>query len=455
MSLGAAACSEGTDGDGEGEGGAGGEKPTSHAGSGGDTSAGAAGETSAGGACATDGTGSLSVVVAGLPDGVDPDITLDGPDAQSASSSGVISLGAGNYIVSADPVFDDDPIVRTMYTATVSTPSVCVGEGTQNVKVTYSIVPSSNKLWMATGKDDELAGFASADIAETVMTDASVSIDTPGAGSLAFDKDGNLWAVGPTIGEDMLVRIPAAELGASGTREPDIKIKVPEIECFPFINHIAFDPHGNLWLSACGNELRRLNANDLKTSGEKISDVLFTEVEANQGIAFDGAGNLWVAGPTLERFDAARLDLSDIDAPDLELSIATAKGNQMLGGGEELAFDKAGNLWGVAGSTVFQLASSVLDGRGTKSVKANVSFDIDVLALPGTPAFDDGNGLWLSLADGELGRFSPEQLGSSAEPGTAVAPDLLISSDSISTSLPVALFPAPQGLPLYHSLPAD
>src|SRR6478609_6942049 len=176
MSLGAAACSEGTDGDGEGEGGAGGEKPTSHAGSGGDTSAGAAGETSAGGACATDGTGSLSVVVAGLPDGVDPDITLDGPDAQSASSSGVISLGAGNYIVSADPVFDDDPIVRTMYTATVSTPSVCVGEGTQNVKVTYSIVPSSNKLWMATGKDDELAGFASADIAETVMTDASVSI---------------------------------------------------------------------------------------------------------------------------------------------------------------------------------------------------------------------------------------------------------------------------------------
>jgi hypothetical protein len=253
----------------------------------------------------------------------------------------------------------------------------------------------------------------------------------------------------------MLVRIPAAELGASGTRDPDIKIKVPEIECFPFINHIAFDPRGNLWLSACGNELRRLNASDLKTSGDKISDVLFTEVEANQGIAFDGAGNLWVAGPTLDRFDADRLDLSDVDAPDLKLSIATAKGNQMLGGGEELAFDKAGNLWGVAGSTVFQIASNVLDGTGTKSVKANVSFDIDVLALPGTPAFDDGNGLWLSLADGELGRFSPEQLGSSSAPGTAVAPDLAISSDSITTSLPVALFPAPQGLPLYHSLPAD
>jgi len=443
--------------DGGGDGGAGGEAPTPTAGTGGGSSAaGAAGESGAGGACSTEGNGDVSLVVEGLPDGIDPDITLEGPDSQSASSAGVISIGAGDYVVSAKPVFDDDPIVRTMFSAKVSRPAICVsGDAAQTVKITYTEVASSNKLWMATGKDDELAGFAAADIAETVMTDATVSIDTSGAGSLAFDKDGNLWAVGPTIGEDMLVRIPAAELGESGTRAPDIKIKVPEIECFPFINHIAFDPHGNLWLSACGDVLRRLNADDLKSSGDKVSDVLFTEVEANQGIAFDKDGNLWVAGPTLERFDAARLDISDTDAADLKLSITTAKGNKVLGGGEELAFDKAGNLWGVAGSTVFQIASSVLTRTGEQDVKANVSFDIDVLALSGTPAFDEGNGLWLSLASGEFGRFSPTQLGTSVDPGTPVVPDTLISSDSITSSLPIALFPAPQGLPLYHSLPEE
>lgn len=453
-SFAAVAC--GTDGStDDGGGGAGGSAPTP-----GDGDAGAgpsAGEGGQGGAaCAEDGTGTLVIEISGLPDGVLADVSTSGAHEYAVTESGSLDdVASGNYTVTAGRVFDEDPIVRTVYDAKVTAPSFCLADGeSHTVKITYTAIPSSNKLWLPSGSDIELAGFTSQAIAETGMTDASVAIHTPGSGSVAFDRDGNLWAVGPTVGGDMLVRVPAAKLGESGTREPDITIKVPEIECYPFINHIAFDPSGNLWLSACEDQVHRLKAADLTSSGDKTSDVLFTDVVNNSGIAFDQAGNLWVAGgPTLERFDAARLDLSDTDPPDLALSITDATPDKTVLPVDELAFDKAGNLWGISGSFVFELAATDLEGTGEQDVVAAHSFTMDVLALPATPAFDDGNALWVGLANGSFGKFSPAQLGVSKSPGAPVTPAVVISSDSITAGLPLAFFPAPAGLPLYHSLP--
>jgi hypothetical protein len=157
----------------------------------------------------------------------------------------------------------------------------------------------------------------------------------------------------------------------------------------------------------------------------------------------------------LRRFDKARLDASDTDPPDLTIAVTSATADNAALQASELAFDQGGNLWGVAGSTIFQLAATALDQTGQKDVKANVSFGIDVLALPGTPAFDEGNGLWVDLADGEFGRFSPAQLGQSSDPGDPVTPDTLISSSAITSTLPLAFFPAPEGLPLFHAIPKD
>ncbi|MES1188335.1 MAG: WD40 repeat domain-containing protein [Myxococcales bacterium] len=453
----AVAC--GTDGStDDGGGGAGGAAPTPSDGGAGaaDAGAGGAGGGEGGAACAADGTGTLVLEISGLPDGVLADVSTAGAHEYAVTeSSSLDRVTTGNYTVTAARVFDEDPIVRTVYDAKVTAPSFCLADGeSHTVKITYTAIPSSNKLWMPSGSEVELAGFTSQAIAETGMTDASVAIHTPGSGSVAFDRDGNLWAVGPTAGGDMLVRIPAAELGESGTREPDTTINVPEIECYPFINHIAFDPSGNLWLSACEDQVHRLKAADLTTSGDKTSDVLFTSVVNNSGIAFDNAGNLWVAGgPTLERFDAARLDLSDTDAPDLALSITSATSDKTVLGVDELAFDKAGNLWGISGSFVFELAAADLEGTGEQAVVASHSFTMDVLALPATPAFDDGNALWVSLADGSFGKFSPAQLVVNKGPGAPVTPSVLLTSASITSGLPLAFFPAPEGLPLYHSLP--
>jgi hypothetical protein len=453
LSLLAAACT--TDGTtDEGEGGAGG---TGGAGGAGTITpeGGAGGDVASGGACPADGTGTVVVEVSGLPEGVAPDVLFSGAHDYAVAEPGPLEgIEAGTYQVTAGRVFDADEIVRTVYDAKVTGPSFCLSDGdSHTVKVEYTAIPSSNKLWMPSGKDDELAGFTSQAIAESGMTDASVSLDTPGAGSLAFDKDGNLWAVGPVIGGDMLVRIPAADLGESGTPEPDIKITIPAIECYPFINHIAFDASGNLWASACGDEVHRLAAADLTTSGDKVSDVVVSALVNNSGIAFDKADNLWIAGgPTLLRFDAARLG-ADVDAPDLAINVTAAPPGKVVLGVDEVAFDKAGNLWGISGSYVFQLAAADLEGTGEQDTTASVSFTMDVLGLPATPAFDDSDGLWVGLADGNFGRFSPAQLGVSEGPGKPVTPSVMISSDSITTGLPLAFFPAPAGLPLYHSIP--
>ncbi len=450
-----AACTTDDGVENPGEGGSAGEASTTP-GQGGGGADGVGGE-GAGGDCATEGSGTLLIEVSGLPEGVSPDIDIAGPDELNVTVAEPLEgVDAGSYSVKANRVFDEDPLVRTVFEPTVTTPSLCLSDGASaKVSVTYNAIPSSNKLWMP-GTDPELVGFSSVDIAETVMTEPSVSIDTPGVGSLAFDRDGNLWAAGSIIGEDMLMRFPAARLAESGASTPDIRINLPEIDCFPYVNHIAFDASGHLWLSACGDAIHRVNAADLTKSGDKESDVLLVDVVNNAGIAFDMAGNLWIgSGTGLRRFDAARLDLSDSDPPDAELSVEHALSKNILGA-DELAFDKAGNLWGISGGTVFQLAALDLEATGKKTIKANTSFDLDVLALAGTPAFDESNALWISLADGTFGQYGPTKLGASKPLGGAgVKPDLLISSASITSSLPLAFFPAPKGLPLYHSIPAE
>jgi sugar lactone lactonase YvrE len=209
------------------------------------------------------------------------------------------------------------------------------------------------------------------------------------------------------------------------------------------------------------NEVLRVPAAELATSGDKSADALFTAVTDPDGLAFDSDGNLWVGGgPTLLRFDAARLGEVDEDPADLELTVTSAMDENLGLQGPFPTFDGEGNLWSIDLGTnmVFQVPVASLDGTGVQSVQAAVSFAVDIGALPEGLAFDDGGGLWLNLqsgaSGGNFGRFSPEQLTMSTGTGDPVVPDTLITSASIGTGLPPAFFPAPEGLPLFHSLPA-
>jgi sugar lactone lactonase YvrE len=467
-SLVAVACSEGEVGGGAGGGDAGeetmggdgpGPGPDPSGGSGGN----AGEDTGAGGGCAEDGTGTLKVEVTGLPDGVSPEILIEGPGPALAPSGSeeLEDVDAGQFTVTIARAFDDDPIVRTVFEPSITSTEFCLPDGgTQTIEVEYVAIPSSNKLWMPTDQEDELAGFSSTAIAEEGITDASALINTPAGTAITFDRDGNMWAFGATVAEPHVMRFPAASLGESGDVEADISIDLPEVACVPAMRSLAFDMAGNLWLSVCGDEIHRIPAEELTASGDKTSDVMLNGVTDNDGIAFDVDGNLWVAGDTaLVRFDASRLGEIDSDPPDLALSVSRAGMAAQPLQASYLAFDAAGNAWGVdfGGNTIFQVAASDLLGTGEVDVEAAVSFVVGVSALPNAPAFDDGGGLWIGLSNttegGTFGRFSPEQLTMSAGTGDPITPEVLITSTSVGTDLPVAFFPAAEGLPLFHALP--
>lgn len=464
-SLVAVACTEGDPGVGGGEAGeeamgGGGSGP----GPGPGGSGGSAGEeTGAGGGCAEEGTGTLKIEISGLPADVTPEILIEGPGAPLApvESGALEDVDAGAFTVTVGRAFDEDPIVRTVFEPSITSTEFCLADGgSQTIEVEYTAIPSSNKLWMPTDQTAPLVAFSSADIAETVITDGSVLIDAPVGRAIAFDRDGNLWTFGATLAEAHILRFPAASLGESGEVEPDRELNLPEVECLPAMRSMAFDMSGNLWVSACGDEIHRIPAADLADSGDKTSDALFNGVTDNAGIAFDTDGNLWVAGATgLARFDAARLGEVDADPPDLVLSVSRAGMANQAVQAQHLAFDADGNLWGVdfGGSTIFQVAAADLVDTGEVDVEAAVSFAVTVTALPNAPAFDDGGGLWIGLANtasgGTFGRFSPEQLTMSGGPGAPVEPEILITSTSVGADFPVAFFPAAEGLPLFHALP--
>jgi ligand-binding sensor domain-containing protein len=92
------------------------------------------------------------------------------------------------------------------------------------------------------------------------------------------------------------------------------------------------------------DKLFRVPASELSTSGEKRADaqLAFSDPE---GLAFDRHGNLWVSHYTgLSRFDAARLGAIDLYPPDLELSVVAPTSLAALRS-TGMAFDAAGNLW--------------------------------------------------------------------------------------------------------------
>jgi streptogramin lyase len=307
---------------------------------------------------------------------------------------------------------------------------------------------------MPTGLDDEGAAFASELLAASGTKVPSVSVDGPIGKSIAFDRDGNLWTLGPTLDFPMVIRLPAAALGTSGKKTADVSFNVPEVECLPAMRSLALDGSGNLWLSACGDSILRIPAGELSgVDGDKVADVLIAGLTENDGMAFDKAGNLWVAGgPTIVRYDAARLDDSTGDAPDLSLAV---KDDTFGLKASNLTFDQAGNLWGTdfGANVVFQIAAADLEGTGEVEVLANVSIEIGVSALLNQPAFDEGNNLWMGLDQGRIGMLTAAQLSASTAAGSPATPKVLIKSSSVDSLLPVAFFPAPVGLPLFHAIP--
>ena len=267
--------------------------------------------------CDPNGTGDLVVNVSGLPGGVSAKVSVTGPSGFNQNLTGsqtFTAIAAGTYTVTADKVANTDPLIRTAYSASVNSSPACVRNGqATTVNVSYTQIPTSNKLWMDNDNlpsgSSPLLGFAASLLSSTATQSPSVSAGTVNLRDLTFDKDGNLWGIGGTTADPNLVRYPASSLGSSGSKTSDRSINIGGFSCSPGPTRLAFDASGNLWVMAFENNvLYQLTPTDQSGSGSQIlTPAIQVSVPVSavlEGMAFDEGGGLWI---TYEAGKFARL----------------------------------------------------------------------------------------------------------------------------------------------------
>jgi hypothetical protein len=228
------------------------------------------GDDTPGGACNASGTGTLVVTVVGLPAGVNAKVNLTGPSGTQTltGSQTLAGTAGGSYSLTAEKVTQPDPIVRTVYSATISSATVCVsGSATQTVTVTYAPIPTSNKIWVAASNspvDKNTHGFASSLLGATASVEATVATRSGAGREILFDRDGNMWAKGGTTADPTVLRLPASAFAVSGNPTPDRKINIAGLDCGPGVAALAFDKDGSLWVgSPCKSAIYKLGAAQL------------------------------------------------------------------------------------------------------------------------------------------------------------------------------------------------
>lgn len=415
------------------------------------------------GACATTGNGSIVVTFAGLPSGVNGSVTVMGASSQTLTMGQTLMVTAGNWGITAEKVVVDDPLVRTVYTPRISAPNFCLAkDGTQAVDVTWSVVKTSNALWIgnSSGGTGTTQGYAAAGLRSSSSLAPTFGGNLAASRSITFDKEGNVWALGNTVADPLVARFSADAFTPGTVPMADRSINIAGITCLPATKALAFDKDGNLYVtSSCKKELYKLPAASLTSSGTVTPSLTITGLQTIDGLAFDKDGNLWVADGTADellRFDASALSGTSASPT---RRIKARKSDQPADltalKPDMLAFDKAGNLWSYdfGLNLVFAIAAADLSGSGMANATPTVRISISVSAVLEGLAFDEGGGLWLPYSAGKLARLSAAQLTVSSGAGAPTVPDTIITGSSIGSAQGPAIYPAPKGTPLFHALP--
>jgi sugar lactone lactonase YvrE len=193
----------------------------------------------------------------------------------------------------------------------------------------------------------------------------------------------------------------------------------------------------------------RFTAAQVAAGGSPTATVERGGLTSPQGLAFDAAGNLWVAAEddtAVVRIDSNHLTASGTGG---DLSITATGTNSLTLRPISLAFDGAGNLWVNYDGTIASITPSQQAGTGTKMITPAIQITTDVSSLPVGIAFDQDGGLWFAYAADQFARLAPSQLTGSG----LVAPATIITSPDVGYASWFAIYPAPPSTPLYHKVP--
>lgn len=173
-----------------------------------------------------------------------------------------------------------------------------------------------------------------------------------GIGSLAT-------AIGPSIasaapaGQTLYVgnvgnaTITSYALPATGTVAPTSKITSSH-KVSPLA--LALGANGDLWEGNTSTTITAYTPAQLASGGTVAPAITITALSVD-GLAFNGAGDLWVADyttSTLSEYRPTQLTISGAPTP---VATITAAATKSLAGPENIAFDAAGDLWVANGHT--------------------------------------------------------------------------------------------------------
>jgi sugar lactone lactonase YvrE len=272
---------------------------------------------------------------------------------------------------------------------------------------------------------------------------------------LAFDSAQNLWVANCsdlTLGTGAIAEFTAAQLANLGNNStPNPNKTLLDDGSFTILGcpwGAQFDAAGNLWiLNRMIPDLVSYSPAQLAVGGALTPDTTITSssFDSPRGIVFDASANLWIVENQNQQILgykaatlAAALGHSGQVNPDIIISSAS------FGDPRAIAFDGAGNLW-LADATgkLLEFAAADLAMSGTPTPKviitATAVVTLDGIALsldfPEGVTFDPAGNLWVANLEsdnaGSLAEFTPAQLASSGSP----SPEVFLDSDIFGTNI--------------------
>jgi secreted PhoX family phosphatase len=315
-------------------------------------------------------------------------------------------------------------------------------------------------LWVSNINANTILGYSATQIKSSTSAAPAVVIGTPPGGDgeaiggntgIAFDRSGNLWVAEVGTSPNMLLMYASSQLGASNTPKPAVTITSTQPDTFEPTDSaaldvpiaIAFDASGNLWVAnddPQGGTLLEFTTSQLAASGNPRPAVAITgngvSVSDPQAIAFDRAGNLWVANEAdIVEFSASQIGSSGSPVPAVTLDYPSPRIISPSG----LAFDHDGDLWVSSNlaSALYEFTPSQLlaSGNPAPATTLSASGKTGGLSSPVAITFDRSGNLWVTSATNTVSEFLASQLKTSGAPAAA----LTISGSALAVPIGLAV----------------
>ena len=308
--------------------------------------------------------------------------------------------------------------------------------------------PNPDGLWFGSASPAAILRLSPGQLNGTGDPGAATAITTPSARlsnlvGIAFDGAGDLWVTSQD--DSLLLGFAHASLTSSGSTAA-MTVIGPSSGSLSGPTSLAFDAGHGLWVANRANgTVVRFDSLQLAAGGSPVPRVILSGLGVPTTIAFDAAGSLWVSDSrsnTLAGYTAGELEASGSPAPAVLLSAAGSSLVKPSG----LAFDAAGNLWvaNTNGESLAAFSPDQLAASGSPEPRVVISSNNGSLTHPVGLAFDGSGNLWVVGGGGDLTEYARASLGVSGAP----EPSARFQLTGYTLFWSAAFWPRPGGLPL-------